>query len=64
MVAAGTIDLPQVSEEARSHRVGVFDRAFLDKDFERRARDRASERVAAERAAVLARLQHAEDFVV
>jgi len=30
----------------------------------RRARDRASERVAAERAAVLARLQHAEDFVV
>ena len=58
------IDLPQASEEACSHRVGVSDHAFFDKDLERSARDRTGERVATESAAVLARLQHAEDFVV
>jgi hypothetical protein len=31
----GTINLPQASEEARSHSVGVFDHAFFDKDLER-----------------------------
>ena len=31
----GTINLPQATEEARSHSVGVFDHAFFDKDLER-----------------------------
>ena len=58
------IDVMQTSKEARSHRLCIFDHAFFDKDFERRPRDSAGERVAAKRAAVLAWLQHAEDFVV
>ena len=40
------------------------DHAFFDEDLERSAGDGASERVAAESTAVLARFQHAEDLVV
>src|SRR5207344_2957167 len=50
--------------EARPHHASVFDHAFFDEDLERSAGDGASERVAAESTAVLARFQHAEDLVV
>ena len=40
------------------------DHAFFDEDLERSAGDGASERVAAESTAMLARFQHAEDLVV
>ena len=60
---SGVIDVAQARKEARPHHASVFDHAFFDEDLERSAGDGASERVAAESTAVLARFQHAEDLV-
>src|SRR6185503_477134 len=57
-------DARELRQEARALAFGVRDHAFFDEHPERGARDRAGKRVAAEGAAVLSRLQDAEDIGV